>query len=240
MKETFSSEQELAAKVAEWLSCDGWEVYEEVMTGYGIADLVGKRGKITHVVECKRSAGLSVMLQAHEQQSSAEYVSVAVPLPTKGICNSQFNFFLRLCEREGIGVFTVNPSRWHDEPVLMVLAPSYKRRERLINNAIRGSVYWDIPLRDRLQEEQIYSGLAGSSKGGYWTPFKATCSAVLRFVSENPGCTARDCIAGIEHHWANKSAPYTLTAFVGKGLVPGVEFQTVNGKRCLFLTSPTQ
>src|SRR3989304_3702638 len=51
------AEERLAADLAARLRAGGWEVYEEVATLRGRADIVGGKGPLVHLLECKVAVG---------------------------------------------------------------------------------------------------------------------------------------------------------------------------------------
>jgi hypothetical protein len=236
MPKGFKKETDLAALVVDWMTQDGWDVYQEVLTGQGVADIVGRRGKVTHVVECKLSANFDVIGQAWRQQAAGEYVSVAVPYPKRG--GGAWATFCHACKLMGIGVLAVAPEGWGRLRVMEAVPPRWNRP--YLKNAIgkHPRKRYRPLLADMLCEEQKTAAMAGTNAGGYHTPFKATCSRVQAFVRDHPGCSPKECIAGVEHHWAKTSAPYTLAAFVGKGIVPGVRVEKIGGRLALFPTDP--
>jgi len=197
----FKKETELGRHIKNSLIQDGWDVYCEVLYRGSVADIVAvKNGKIL-IVECKLSFGLTVMEQADHWRrlGCAHLVSVAVP--------SASSFGLLICNWLGLGVMTVsgdgnevyerNPPRFirqaNPERLLKALKPEQKVAE------------------------------AGSAGGGYWTPFKETVRNLERFVKANPGCTLKEAMDGIKHHYrTSSSARINMLHWIEAGKVPGV------------------
>lgn len=81
-----------------WLQDDGWDVYQEVETPSGVADIVAKmsHGKLelVWVIEGKKTMGEAVLHQATHHLRHAHLVSVAVPRNTNSIYHDY-------CENKG-------------------------------------------------------------------------------------------------------------------------------------------
>lgn len=201
----FASEQELARQVITWLQDQHWEVYQEVSTGLwgGRADIVAVQGHLSWVVETKRSLSLDLMAQAFDWIGRANFVSVAVPL---GRDSRSRAFATRLLHERGIGLIECDVAGhvWHKPP-------------RLCRKVAR-------PIRDLLCEAHKTMAPAGSARGGYVTPFALTCRAVQDFVVVNPGCTMRELVDGIDHHYMRDStARSCLNRWLGTAKIPDVE-----------------
>src|SRR6476646_10663174 len=78
-RKRFKSEAELASGVVQWLTQNGWDVYQEVQFRGSVADIVAVFGKLVWIIECKQAFTLDVLCQAGEWLPYAHYVSVAVP-----------------------------------------------------------------------------------------------------------------------------------------------------------------
>lgn len=207
MKDRFKSEADLASAVIGHLRATGWDIYQEVTTGWGVADIVAKQpnSRVCWVIECKMALGFGVLEQAIRQQHIANRVSIAVPGGHKGS-----NAAARCCESLGIGFLECSPGLGVSERVLARL-----------NRALLGK--WNrSSLADILRPEHQTHAEAGTNRGGYWTPFKETCRKVVGYVQLHPGATAKDVIDSIEHHWTGKSARYTMLNCIERGIIPGV------------------
>ena len=206
---TKSPEKDIAEKVLRWLESEGWDVYQEVCFGPGIADFVAVNpAGISWVLEVKKSFALAVLAQAWHwiNHSCAHQVSVAVPFGR----NWKTRTFAEAAARSfGIGVLYVS---------------AYDVQQRVDPTRI------EKPKKDiveTLSPEHKTHASAGSVGGGYWTEFKATCAAVLEFVTLNPGCTGRELSEGIEHHYAsNAGARSTLTKWAKSGKLPCIRVTT--------------
>lgn len=212
----FASEQELARAVVGWLTEQHWDVYQEVSTGYmGIrADIVAVQDGISWIIETKRTLSLDLIAQAVGWIGSAHFVSVAIPR----VCRESrgHTYARRLLRREGIGVIEAEDG-WihHDAP----------RKFRRIKR----------PISDILCDAHKTMAEAGSSRGGYHTPFAGTCRAVRDFVHRYPGCTMREMVTGIEHHYnCDSTARSCLRNWIGTEKIPGIEQRWEQGKWILF------
>lgn len=211
MKKKFKTEAELAAVVVEWLSAQGWDVHEEVSVGYaGIrADIVGRRGDHVWVIETKLSLSLKLLEQATEWIRYANFVSIALP-HSKG--RNRSRFLRMILQHVGVGYLNVREKD-----------PKY------------GVATWQVPRFNRkVQGRRLLEILdvhenwvkAGSTDGGYWTPFRETARELARFVKEHPGCTMKDAVDGIEHHYAHdKSAVSNLRGYLSDGVIKGIRIE---------------
>lgn len=193
----------MARDVVAELQRQGYEVYEEVSTGYGgkRADLVGVRGVVTIVVECKSSLSLKLLDQLTCWRG---YANLIVGAFGGGRIGNAANAF---CRTTGIGLWSIVSG------VNEKIPPTFHRRK------------WD-GLKDALhpaQRSQEYAR-AGSRDGGYWTPFRQTCDALLVIVNGHPnGIDLRDALRQVKHHYASQSsAVSSLPGLVRGGHVKGI------------------
>lgn len=197
------SEKEIAATVVAWLA-DGWDVYQEVEGRCGVADIVAVELEAPNrvwIIEVKKSFSLAVLAQAWHwiKAGAAHRVSVAVPMGKNWKART---FTEEIAKTFGIGVLYVDTS------VRESVDPKLQRK---------------LVAEIKVREEHKSHAKAGS-QGGYWTPFKQTCKAVKLFVAENPGCTGRELVDGIEHHYATSaSARGSLLSWAKSGKVAGVK-----------------
>ncbi len=212
-------EVDVARPVVHWLSEQGWDVYQEVGAG-SIADIVGVRklwpsgARIVWVVEVKTSLSESVVAQAYRWQLYANYSSVAVPTGKKARNGGLAKRYLRPL---GIGMIHVSDSKYH--PVMEELAPKLNRK------ALRSFIL------DRLREEHKTWAEAGSVGGDRFTPFKHTCSEVLKYVKANPGCTMKEMVGNVKHHYATSASfKSAIPTWVMDGKVPGVVVEKSSNK----------
>lgn len=199
-----TAETDTARPVVEWLRDLRYEVYQEVSASQGVADIVARQGRLIWVVEAKQKLGLSVIDQARRWLGHAHRVSVAVPkIPARTGAIAR-----DILDRYGIGLF--NASGGHGGRCHHMGTPLH----RAVVPGVRD--YWDTILADYPPD---YCE-AGSAGGGYWSPFKGTVTAAVRYVSNHPGCTMRELVAGIEHHYnSDKSARSHLPRYIDAGII---------------------
>ena len=199
----FRRETELAAHVVAWLREKHWRVYQEVDIPGGRVDILAEQQGRLWAIECKLGFGLDVIEQAARHRHGVTWSSAAVPYRGYGLGGT-------LCRSLGVGVLGV---------------------------AVGGAVYEPIPARpnrradcaaviERLQPEHETFAEAGTAGSSYWSPFKATCREVLAYVQRHPGCTVKDLVNGITHHYSTpSSARAHLPHWIDEGLVPGVRIE---------------
>lgn len=206
MSDAFTTEQDLAARVVRWLADQDFQVYQEVQLLYGgrIADIVGRRGAVLIVVETKLQFGLDVVEQAFRWIGDANYVLVAIPaLRRRGGLLLE-----RICRDEGVGVLLANEYRVEE-----VIAPRLFRRigDRLRNGLVEAQQTW---------------AAAGNADGKRWSPFQQTARTVAEYVGEHPGCTLRELVTGIRHHYfTSATARGALRKWIELGKIPGARME---------------
>lgn len=179
------TEIDLAKKFIEYLSC--YDLYFEVGTVSGCVDIVAKNGPILIAYEVKTSLNFQVLEQAKRNRHNFHYSYICVPYPKGGI-----NFQRELCQMLGIGILTWR--QW--DGVIEWLAPEFNRKA------------WAKHVR--LHEYQKNS-IAGSSSGGRATPFSITVDNMVKFVKRHPGCSIKEMISGISHHYHSDSGAISST-----------------------------
>lgn len=228
----FTTEAALAAGVVLYLQEMGWAVYQEV-TGVGTgrrADIVATQGPLVWVVEAKLRFNLEVVAQAWDWRPWAHYLSVAVPFQYRETSGTRL--LKTIAEERGVGVMYVRPGhalpQWTSLPreerdwIARPTADA-ERGPRLFRRAPRAA-----ELRAVLCDEQKTIGTAGSNRGGYWTPWKRTVQAVRGYVQNHPGCTTRELVDAIAHHYtSDSSARSTLPRWGGAGMIDGVRVDTL-------------
>jgi hypothetical protein len=196
------SEVELAKRVVAYFEHDGWDVYQEVGCGSCTADLVIIREPVIGVVECKTSFGLAVIAQAHHWKRYAHVSYVAVPGAFKR--SGGRGLGQMICKEKGIGIIHVN--KWE---VKQLLAPRLTRR---------------IYKRIKVREEHKTWAPAGTNGGGRWTPFRNTVKEMEQYVLRHPGCTMKEMMKGIDHHYSSdSSARSSLSMYMREGIITCVE-----------------
>lgn len=191
----------MATRVVAWLREQQWDVFQEVQTPSGAADIVAVQHKRVWVIEAKMRLSFEVLVQAERHIGHAHWVSVAVPTAHTALA-ARFCRLLRvgLIQVSGCGVFEKEDAPLHRGRVDKLLA--------------------------KIEPEHRDHCAAGTPGGGGWSPFKRTCRDVLAYVREHPGCTLKEMVAGIKHHYATPSrARASLHAWIASRVVPGVCFE---------------
>lgn len=217
-------ETEVAAAVVEWLEKNHWAVFQEVQhggQGGPIADIVAVQHPLTWIIECKVTLSMDLMAQASRwaRDRDARFVSVAVPAPRRTSANphgmpSNAQYFARGVLRErDIGVIEVRPPEPYVERVRVAQDAHYLRPWGGLKRTRKD-------ILDSLHPEQRES-VAGSVSGGVSTQWKRTVKSLVRHVGENPGCSMKQAIDGIAHHYgSDKGARATLATGIRNGWIP--------------------
>lgn len=216
------SEVELGKVVVKYLRDYHWDVYQEVQVEEGgrVADIVGVRGNITWIIECKTSMNLGVIEQASGWKPYGTYISICIPEIHRWNKNARNGVFGKeVCRMFGIGCLELDKLGGVKETV----RPELRR--------------WadSKDLISRLCEEQKTWALAGA-KGGHFTPFKLTCKLIRNYVRQNQGCKLREVIDSIKHHYASPASAYSsLKKLIEENIIKGVYFGYVNKELRVFV-----
>lgn len=203
-REPVFSEQQVARGAVAELQRMGYDVYQEVSTGFSgrRPDIVGRRGRLVAVVECKTSLSLRLLDQLLQWVGSAHLVIGAVG---NGRVGPAVTRFLR---HEGIGLWYTT----HEDSLSEQVAP------RLYRQAASYAITRFLAPEQRTGQ---YAA-AGSRGGGYWTPFQQTVRALedLVTVKNEAGIPLRDALKVIDHHYASsRSAMSAIPALIQKGVI---------------------
>lgn len=213
------SETSLGEVVVAWLEAAGADVYQEVDCAGGVADIVARVGAELWIVETKTKPSLAVLYQAMERRREAHRVYVAVQY-TRNMRDFEW-----LCREIGIGLLDV---------ALADQACGIDPRVREVCASHR----WNrkpTRLAAALTPEHKTHAKAGSTGGGRWTPFRATCEQLALFVTANPGTTLKLAIDSIKHHYSSpSSARASMRTWVERGHVPGVRVELQHGAMLLY------
>jgi hypothetical protein len=211
-----TTEADLGRGLAQWLTGDRWEVFQEVqLSSYGKrADIVARRAGCLWVIECKQTLTLAVMEQATAWRGWAHHVSIATWQAQRGSGDGRM-FAREVCEWKGIGLITmskpnnVGVSYWPN--VNEVVHPRLWR--------VNGHIHPPHKmLDDRLCEEHKTFAQAGNNRSQYWSPFQQTCRLLTEVVQREPGITMKDAMAKIRHHYSDdKSARSSIGKWMEQG-----------------------
>lgn len=204
------TEVELGKHVIKWLTAEGWDVYQEVSAGYSSAraDIVATRSGALWVIELKTSLSLKLFDQIIAWREHAHFLSVGY-VRTRNIYrhNPYQNIKHYFAMNLGLGYFTVGKN----DGGVDCQKPRYIKPHapHIVKNA--------------LHPDQKTMCDSGSKSGGYYTPFRDTVTQLIRYVAENPGCTMKQAIDTIKHHYASdQTAIVCLFKFIGTKVIPEI------------------
>jgi hypothetical protein len=233
------AETQIGKAVVQWLEEEGWDVYQEVPVNGHTPDVVGVRGTVVLLVECKTSFGLDVMAQAqrwvtHGAQAHLVYIAV----PQEKVPSDGRRLGMMLLRNMGIGLIEVDTrllERMTNEG-WSTMGFIHTRRAPLHRNADTSRI------TKALRPEHKTFCAAGAGTGKRFTPFMSTCTLVLRFVEQHPGCTIGEAVRGIaKHHYASdKTALGSIRFWADRGKIPGVRVEMRGKRRTLVLTGETK
>jgi hypothetical protein len=208
------TESDVAQEAMRHFTDDGWDCYPEVVLPYGgRADIVAVRPfpfmphrKCVHIVECKTSWTLSLLEQAIDRMTFANYVTICAP-------TAEGKFYWSLCRQYGVGMLRFERQykqfRYSVKLPLRVepsrsTAPRPVRRKQYHHG--RGFGFGPDELVASLDEDMKRYTPGSQSIDGFSSPWRRTMDRAAEFVAANPGCTVKDVLAGCEHHYANDSS----------------------------------
>ena len=224
-------EVDIARPVVRYLESHGWDVYQEVNSLFGIADIVAVLDKHLWIVEVKSTLSLALIAQAKRWVGSAHWVSVAIPTRKSVFCSDARRVGMDILSDLGVGVLKVVVEK---DGADGRVAEHLSHEPKMIRKPNLGPLK---TIRDGLVPQQKNFAEAGSVGGAHWTPYKQTCSEVYQYVKRHPGCTVKELIdeKGKYHYSTSSSARHSLSAMARLGHVPGVVARRKGRKLCLFI-----
>lgn len=216
MAKSKTAETDLARLVVEWLREWNWEVYQEVQhyRGGTVADLVAVQDGLVWIVEVKTSLNLTLLSQAYDWKHYAHFISVAVPTARRSNARATAAMILR---DWGIGLIEVGQN------VNESIEPRLHRRNLAHE------------LRENLREEQKTWAETGNSEGQRYTPFQGTRRSVQQYVKRHPGCTIKDLIENVGHHYSTpSSAKACLLRWIESKVIDGIRIDMAQRPYQLF------
>lgn len=220
-----TSEAELAAAFRKWKGLEGFTHHPEVeiVRGEAIVDLVLVKGRFAAGFEFKTTLSADVIRQAFFWTQHADKVSIVVPAP-RGKRNIEKRMkIMPVLQQLGLGLIQM-PDAETVEVVLEAMRQPAGRSAKLIEMC--------RPEHDEL-------GTPGSPGGGQrFTRFSLTVRNLQFYVHANPGCTIKEAVRHIEHHWQSKSlAIQRLQAMAHEGKLDGIQTMESVGQLALDLTA---
>lgn len=208
-------ETDLASYFVEYLSC--YDLYFEVETSSGRVDIVALNNPLRIAYEVKTSFNFKVMEQAIQNRNYFHYSYIAVPYFK---CDG---FQRRLCSDYGIGLLVCNTYGF--------LHSNIEERVKPKLNRMPYAAYKE-PLEDYYKRS--IPGSSGAEER--ITPFKITVENILRHVKHYPGCTMKNLISEIQHHYhSDSTAKSSIYQHINSGVIKGIK--NINGK--LYLNDET-
>lgn len=204
------TEVELAKEFADYLSC--YDLYFEVNGGGGCVDIVAiTPTKLAIAYEVKTSFNFKVIEQALRNKPFFHMSYIAVP----------YSHLLwiqqKICRDYGIGLIRYNPNGYKYK-IEEVIKPILNRKA--------------MTKYLRLHEYQKRSIPGTASNGDRITPFKITVENIGEYVRRHPGCSMKEMISNIDHHYHRDSGAMTsIYKWLNAGIISNVNL--INGK--LFL-----
>lgn len=186
----FATEAELAGAFMAHLEQLGWDCYPEVSVNRGgsRADIVARKGALIWVIEAKLRFGVDVCDQAKAWIGWAHYISVLVP-GGRGERNPVLTDWLRY---RGIGLIRAEKE-------------TYRRPASVeFNNCVPGRLHRSAHKQAKYIAEHLHPDMkrfAPGTNGGYSSPWRRTMDASVSYVLQYPGCTLKDIVANIAHHY---------------------------------------
>lgn len=180
------SEREIGKKVLDYWVSEGWDCYPECSFGGARADLVAVRNGLIAFIECKTTMSMALFDQIVDWRAYANFLYVATPSRKmkrfSRIEQHLFKYFgIGHVLVKKFGVF-VSDAQYH----------RIRKREReVVLNVIHPDMKNYVP--------------GSQASDGYSTPWKRTMTQAIAFIKTHPGCTVREVVAGIEHHYASNS-----------------------------------
>lgn len=225
------AEVDVAKAVVSYIVSLGWEVYQEVQPWRDgkCADIVATKGKLVWVVEVKTSLTLSVIAQAEWWSHYAHTASIAFPIrktvKTERCISGGRSMAYRVMEHFGIGCLAVDSQcggGWEVDSSL-----SFPGR---LNRAAMPD-----KLRNCLTDLHKTYAKAGNAEGRRLTPFRLTEMDLEDYVKEHPGCTMKEAVDSIDHHYgSDANAKASLVNLIRKNVIKRIRVEKDGRKLRLY------
>lgn len=192
-RDTFDTEQELAASVVDWLVSRQWEVYQEIALkpGSPVADIVAKSTddpQRVHVVECKLGMTFKLLAQALRWRELAHAVSVAVPWAESPQGSNRFAAY-QVCRELGVGVLEV--CKVDGDTWVEAIAPLEQENTHA------------VAFGESLVDMQKDFAAAGNAQGKRWSRDAQVLENLRKCATENPGIPLRQAVKRIDHNFGS-------------------------------------
>lgn len=81
-----------------------------------------------------------------------------------------------------------------------------------------------VDIRKHLNENQKNYAKAGNAEGRRWTPFQNTNQQVINYIKKNEGCSLKQLIESINHHYhSNTNARSCIAKWIKEGVIKGIK-----------------
>lgn len=200
----------------------GCEVYQEVKCSGVRFDLVVCFGRLRIGVELKKTPNLTVLEQSWRSQPYFHYRYVCTESP-KTISRQLWE---RMCGMIGAGVFYYHSGTNNVQLASYSPKPWYNR----------------CPVALALYEEQKTWADAGSPTQGvtFFSPFRKTVRALTLYVRAHPGCTLKEAIDSISHHYqCDSTARNCLASYIQQDVIQEVQLDCTHRPFRLYLQEET-
>ena len=199
-------EIQLAQEVIYFLKDMKWEIYQEVKVPGGVIDIVGIRNNISWIIETKCFLSLQLLEQVYKKKQMSNYISIATPRLRNVKGRFAAEMFLR---NNGIGYLQTEFMIGTTE----IITPKLFR--------IKRNLMWNV-TKYLVEQQKDYAN-AGNPDCRYWTPFKGTCKNITEYVCKNPGCTIKELIDNINHHYHSSiTAKSSINAWINQGVIKNI------------------
>lgn len=196
------SEADMATRMMDYLEGWGWDCYPEADLPYfgGRADIAAVRRGVLWIIETKLSFTLALLDQALARRQGAHIVSIAVPRYKNRNAAwpiRQSSAAALFCRQNGIGVFSVDTGWREHADIYEDLRPRWTDR-RLFSIVKQNMEYLHPDMK------RYAPGAVG--KYGWSTPWRRTMNKAQEFIAANPGCTIKELVESIDHHYSNNAS----------------------------------
>lgn len=208
-----------------WLKDRGYEVFEEVtpLSSLNRIDIVARLGKIIVAVECKSSLNTIVAEQASRWRGHANYVFVCAPRP-KNYNQPGLSVVKYYCRQHGIGVMLCDVQHGYLE--IDLDAKLWRDRTKYLERSLDGHTPNTGNAGCKINED---------------SDWKLTCKRLFEYVAKHPGCTIKEAMTLIAHHYrTDNTARSSMTHWLGLGKVKGVVAEKHGGKYLLYPTPASE
>jgi hypothetical protein len=198
------SESELAQYFVDYL--DGFDLYFEAPPHH--VDIVAISGKKRIAIEVKKQFNFKVIEQAYRNLSWFHLSYVATVPPKRA------GFQEKICRDYGIGVLYFH-ERWLNFSTGAVdeaVTPKFNKISKM--------------MLDYCQyDDYMKKSVPGSSgnEGKVVTAFKMTVWELEKYVKHHPGCSLKDAINGIDHHYSSfTGARSCIAKYIKDGVIDSI------------------